>query len=153
MYDAVLSCIRGVNIFISAAAVADYRCLESADQKIKKNADSMILNLVKTPDILAEVAGLPQAPFTVGFAAETESLQEHAMAKLKAKGLDMIAANQVGDGRGFDVDENSLEVFWPQGRQVLAYASKDKIARQLLDIIAAQYRDKNKKISTLSVER
>jgi phosphopantothenoylcysteine decarboxylase/phosphopantothenate--cysteine ligase len=153
MYSAVLSCIRGVDIFISAAAVADYRCLETAQQKIKKDEDSMVLNLVKNPDILAEVAGLPQAPFTVGFAAETESLQEHALAKLQAKGLDMIAANQVGDGRGFDVDENSLEVFWQEGRQVLACASKDKIARQLLDIIAKQYQDKNKKNSTLNVKR
>lgn len=152
MYSAVMSCIRDVNIFISAAAVADYRCLEVVDQKIKKQEDTLGLKLVKNTDILAQVAGLPNPPFTVGFAAETESLQEHAMEKLKAKGLDMIAANLVGEGRGFDVDENSLEVFWPAGRQVLAHASKDKIARQLLDIVAKQYHDKTIQRSMLNVK-
>jgi len=155
MYTAVMSHIRDVNIFIAAAAVADYRCLEAAHQKIKKLEDNLDLKLVKNTDILAEVAGLPNPPFTVGFAAETEFLQEHAKAKLKAKGLDMIAANQVGDGLGFDVDENSLEVFWHAGSQVLARAFKDKIARQLLDIVAKQYHDKKKQVqrSTLKGKR
>jgi len=152
MYTAVMNRVRDVNIFIAAAAVADYRSVTAVDQKIKKHDDTLALNLVKNPDILAQVADLPSPPFTVGFAAETECLQEHALEKLQSKGLDMIAANQVGDGRGFDVDENSLEVFWQQGRQVLALASKDKIARQLLDIVAKQYHDKNKKSSTFNVQ-
>lgn len=145
MYRAVMSHIRDVQIFISAAAVADYRCREAAQQKIKKNEDTMVVNLVKNPDILAEVAGLPKPPFTVGFAAETESLREQAQAKLQAKGMDMIAANQVGEGQGFDVDENSLEVFWKGGHQTLPYASKDRIARQLLELVATQYHDRMSK--------
>lgn len=153
MRDAVMSRAVDVNIFISTAAVADYRCEDAAGRKIKKNDDTLALTLVKNPDILAEVAALPDPPFTVGFAAETESLREHALAKLRNKGLDMIAANQVGETRGFDVEENSLEVFWREGGQSLALASKDKIARQLIDIVAKQYHDKNKKSSTFNVQR
>lgn len=153
MYAAVMNHVRDVNIFIAAAAVADYRSTEAALHKIKKHDDALVLNLVKTPDILAQVAGLTNPPFTVGFAAETESLQEHALEKLQSKGLDLIAANLVGDGRGFDVDENSLEVYWLEGRQVLALASKDKIARQLLEIITKLYHDKNIHRLTLNVQR
>lgn len=152
MYTAVMSHIRDVHIFISAAAVADYRSREAAQQKIKKDEDTLVLDLVKNPDILAEVAGLPDPPFTVGFAAETQSLREHALAKLGAKGLDMIAANQVGEGQGFEVEENSLEVFWQGGSQLLESAPKDRIARQLLDLVATQYHEKKVQRSTINVQ-
>ena len=153
MRDAVLADVHEVDIFIAAAAVADYRCQETAVHKIKKKKDSLTLSLVRNPDILAEIAGLPNAPFTVGFAAETESLQENARAKLRDKGLDIIAANKVGEGRGFETDENALEVFCQSGVQSLVQAPKDKIARQLIEIVAKQYHKKDKAKSRKKVQR
>ena len=153
MRDSVISSVQDVNIFIATAAVADYRCAETAQQKIKKHDDTLALTLVKNPDILAEVAALPYAPFTVGFAAETESLQKHALVKLRTKGLDMIAANRVGEAQGFEVGENSLEIFWREGRQSLVLASKDKIARQLIEIVAKQYHEKTVQRSTFNVKK
>ena len=131
-----------MDIFIGAAAVADYRCVETAAQKIKKTDAVMSLTLEKTPDILAEVAGLPKPPFTLGFAAETESLKDNALQKLHHKCLDMIAANQVGDGIGVDSEDNSLEIFWQNGSHSLALTSKDKIARQLIRLMAERYYEK-----------
>lgn len=147
MRDAVMSGISETNIFIAAAAVADYRCADIADQKIKKNTDDLSLLLQKNPDILAEVAALPLAPFTVGFAAETENLLENARIKLENKKLDMIAANQVGEGLGFNVDDNALQIFWGTDTQTLQQttlerASKEKLARQLIEIIAKNYYEK-----------
>lgn len=143
MRQAVLSVSTATNIFIAAAAVADYRCTEVAEQKIKKRDASMTLTLEKNPDILAEVAALPEPPFTVGFAAETESLKTNALQKLEAKGLDMVAANQVGEGLGFDSEQNSLEVFWVDGHATLELSSKDKIARQLIQLVAERYYEKH----------
>jgi phosphopantothenoylcysteine decarboxylase/phosphopantothenate--cysteine ligase len=148
MRDAVMSGITGSDIFVAAAAVADYRCADVAVQKIKKKSDDLSLLLQKTPDILAEVAGLPQAPFTVGFAAETENLLDNARLKLENKNLDMIAANQVGEGLGFNVDENELQVFWQIGsqtlnHQILERAPKERLARQLIQVIANCYYEKN----------
>lgn len=153
MRDAVMSDITESDIFVAAAAVADYRCADVAVQKIKKKSDDLSLLLQKTPDILAEVARLPQAPFTVGFAAETENLLDNARLKLKNKNLDMIAANQVGEGLGFNVDENELQVFWqtrsqtPEhqtpNHQILERAPKERLARQLIKIIANCYYEKN----------
>ena len=148
MRDAVMSGITGSDIFVGAAAVADYRCVDVAVQKIKKKSDDLSLVLQKTTDILAEVARLPQAPFTVGFAAETENLLDNARLKLKNKNLDMIAANQVGEGLGFNVDENELQVFWQTGNQTLNHqilerAPKERLARQLIEVIATCYYEKN----------
>lgn len=143
MRQAVRSVSNATNIFIAAAAVADYRCAEIAEQKIKKRDDSMSLTLKKNPDILAEVAALTEPPFTVGFAAETESLKTNAIQKLEAKGLDMIAANQVGEGLGFDSEQNSLEVFWMDGHVTLGLSSKEKIARQLIQLVAERYYEKH----------
>ena len=158
MRDIVMSDIIESDIFVAAAAVADYRCADVAEQKIKKKAEDLSLLLQKNPDILAEVASLPRAPFTVGFAAETENLLDNARMKLQNKKLDMIAANQVGEGLGFNVDENELQVFWQardQGQenhtgenqiikhQTLERASKEKLARQLIKVIANHYYEKN----------
>ncbi len=148
MRDAVMSGITDTKIFVAAAAVADYRCADIAEQKIKKKTDHLSLILQKNPDILAEVAGLSAAPFTVGFAAETENLLDNARIKLENKKLDMIAANQVGEGLGFDVEENALQIFWgidKQGLQqrTLERASKEKLARQLIEIIAINYYEKS----------
>lgn len=143
MRDAVLSNVSSADIFIAAAAVADYRCQDTARQKIKKTGQTLALKLEKNPDVLAEVASLRIPPFTVGFAAETESLHANAMKKLKGKRLDMIAANLVGEGLAFDVDENALEVFWDGGNLSLQTATKDKLARQLLHTIALNYYEKH----------
>jgi phosphopantothenoylcysteine decarboxylase/phosphopantothenate--cysteine ligase len=143
MHDVVLSNADDADIFIAAAAVADYQCEEVAEQKIKKSAKTLTLKLEKNPDVLAEVAKLDSSPFTVGFAAETESLKDNAMKKLKGKGLDMIAANLVGDDLGFDVEDNALEVFWSGGSLSLQTAPKEKLARQLLHAIALNYYEKH----------
>lgn len=143
MYSEILAAAATCDIFVSAAAVADYRSGEAARQKMKKKDSELLLRLEKTPDILAEVAALDRPPFTVGFAAETENLHDNAKQKLKSKNLDMIAANRVGDNLGFDREDNALEVFWSGGSKSLATAPKEKLARQLVEIISSRYRDKS----------
>jgi phosphopantothenoylcysteine decarboxylase / phosphopantothenate---cysteine ligase len=142
MHEVVLDKADSADIFIAAAAVADYHCVQIAEQKIKKNNQALSVQLQKNPDVLADVAGLDSPPFTVGFAAETESLKENAIKKLRGKGLDMIAANLVGEDLAFDLDENALEVFWQGGSVSLQRAAKDKLARQLLHTIATNYYEK-----------
>ena len=141
MRTEILDCAAASDIFIAAAAVADYRARTPARRKMKKKETELLLPLAQTPDILAEVAARPDAPFTVGFAAETDNLHANAQQKLVQKNLNMIAANRVGDGLGFDSAENALEVFWPDGSESLGTAPKETLARQLLDIIAARYRE------------
>lgn len=137
MRAAVLQHIAAADLFIAAAAVADYRPVTRAADKIKKNGEPLTLSLEPTPDILAEVAGRPDRPFTVGFAAETERLAEYAEAKRRRKNLDMIAANQVDDrGLGFDSDDNALTVFWSGGSLALPRQSKRALASALLAVIA-----------------
>jgi len=126
------------DVFIGAAAVADYRVAEPAVQKIKKSDELLTLNLVRNPDILATVAASSPRPFVVGFAAETEALREHALDKLARKKLDMICANDVSEGRAFDQPDNTLSVFWPGGERVLAQADKLTLARQVMALIAEQ---------------
>ena len=142
MREAVLAALASCDIFISAAAVADYRNVETASRKLKKSAAAPRLQLEKTPDILLEAASQKKPPFTVGFAAETENLAANAKQKLADKKLDMIAANQVGDGCGFESEFNALEVHWAGGSQRLELAPKEKLARQLVELIAARYRQK-----------
>jgi len=139
MQQAVLEHVAGCDIFISVAAVADYRPRTVAEQKLKKSDASMTLELQRNPDILASVAALPAAPFTVGFAAETEKLAEHAQQKLHAKRVDMIAANAVGNGAGFDSEDNALQLFWDGGGQALPRCSKMRLARQLVTVIADRF--------------
>jgi len=143
MRDVVVANIEDMNIVVAVAAVADYRSAQVSDQKLKKKNNTLLLTLEKTPDILAEITSLPHPPFTVGFAAETEQLKKNAMKKLSEKRLDMIAANQVGGNLGFDSDENALSVFWPGGNIDLEQAPKEKLARQLISIIAERYSGKN----------
>lgn len=142
MREAVLAALASCDIFISTAAVADYRSAETAPRKLKKSAARPRLQLEKTPDILLEAASQKEPPFTVGFAAETENLAANAKQKLAAKKLDMIAANQVGDGCGFESEFNALEVHWAGGSQRLELAPKEKLARQLVELIAARHRKK-----------
>jgi phosphopantothenoylcysteine decarboxylase/phosphopantothenate--cysteine ligase len=140
MREAVMQRVADCGIFVASAAVADYRPRVAAPEKIKKRRDDLSLQLVKNPDILAQVAALPHPPFTVGFAAETERLEEHAAAKLRDKGLDMIAANRVGAGPGgFESEDNALLVLWPGGRRELPLMPKPALARHLAQIIAERY--------------
>ncbi len=141
MLDAVLA-DQG-EIFIGCAAVADYRPLAAVPEKIKKQAERLNVELVRNPDILATVAALPHPPFTVGFAAETEQLERYARGKLAAKGLDMIAANWVGEraaGGGFNSEDNALQLFWDGGGQVLDYAPKRQLAQELLTVVTERFR-------------
>ncbi len=139
MLDAALAQMGQCDIFIAAAAVADYRPASIAEQKIKKNADEMHLRLVKNPDIVATIACHPQRPFTVGFAAETEKLLEHAHGKLQRKKLDMIIANDVSQQDiGFNSDDNAVTVVTRHNEQSLLLASKTQLARQLIALIAEQ---------------
>lgn len=136
MYDAVSARAGDCRVFISAAAVADWTPARPAPEKLKKDGDTTALKLVSTIDIVAEIGAGKARPFTVGFAAETGKLRDNALAKLKSKKLDLIAANLVGDGRGFDVDDNELLVLWPGGETTLGPASKTDVARALVALIA-----------------
>lgn len=142
LYAAVMGRVDTADIYIGTAAVADYAPLPASD-KIKKNADELVLTLSKTPDILAAVASHPSRPFTVGFAAETSQLESYARQKLAAKSLDMVAGNQVGEGLGFDVDQNALYVCWSGGETYLPCTSKTLLAEQLLTLIADHYHAKH----------
>ncbi|HHH45083.1 MAG TPA: bifunctional phosphopantothenoylcysteine decarboxylase/phosphopantothenate--cysteine ligase CoaBC [Gammaproteobacteria bacterium] len=139
MLDAVLARITACDIFIAAAAVADYRPVAPAAQKIKKQAGEWTLQLEPAPDILATVAALENRPWCVGFAAETEQLELHARKKRMHKGVEMIAANLVGDGLGFDTDDNELLLVWEGGERHLARAPKSRLAVQLVEQIADLY--------------
>jgi phosphopantothenoylcysteine decarboxylase/phosphopantothenate--cysteine ligase len=140
MYRAVHDEVRGANIFIGCAAVSDYRPRTAATQKIKRSKAELELPLVRSPDTLASVAALPEAPFTVGFAAETNDVAAHAREKLERKGIDMIAANQVGPDCGFDRETNELTVFWPGGGEAaLGKGGKPLLARRLIELVAERY--------------
>jgi phosphopantothenoylcysteine decarboxylase/phosphopantothenate--cysteine ligase len=140
MRRAVLQALPGTDVFIAAAAVADYRPISVADEKIKKSAETLSLELERTPDILAEVAARPDRPWCVGFAAETRDLADYALDKLRRKQLDMIAANRVdGEQGAFDSDDNELSVFWADGAIELPRQPKAQIARELIAIIADQF--------------
>ena len=143
MQESVMQRINNIDIFISVAAVADYRAQKISEQKIKKSDDTYELIMKKNLDILAEVSALYDAPFTVGFAAETENLELNAQTKLHLKNLDMIAANQVDKKLGIDCDENALTIFWKTGCEKLPLAPKNKLARSLIKLIALQYNEKN----------
>ena len=142
MYAEVMARAARCDIFIAAAAVADYRPARCAEQKIKKGDGPAALDLVRTADIVAGVAAMGDRPFTVGFAAETESLEAHAKDKLQRKGLDMIAANRVGlPDRGFASERNALTVLWGDGgSRELGLAPKAELARSLIGLVAERYR-------------
>jgi phosphopantothenoylcysteine decarboxylase/phosphopantothenate--cysteine ligase len=142
MYAAVMSRVSGCQIFIAVAAVADYRPMLVADEKIKKAGDKLTIEMVKNPDILAQVSSLESPPFTVGFAAETEHVEEYAEAKREAKGVDMIAANRVGSAKGgFEDDQNALTLLWKNGRESLPMMDKKQLAKSMADKIIERYRE------------
>lgn len=138
MLAAVLADIEQCDIFIGCAAVADFKPALFSDNKLKKgNSDTMSLALIKNPDIVATVAALPNKPFTVGFAAETQNLLKYARAKLSSKNLDLIAANDVANTQiGFNADCNALTLITEDEQHHLAKTSKTKLARQLIEHIA-----------------
>jgi phosphopantothenoylcysteine decarboxylase/phosphopantothenate--cysteine ligase len=135
MLNAVLREVDATNIFISTAAVADYRPEKPANQKIKKTADKMNIEMERTIDIIGTVAARSERPFVVGFAAETETVEQHARTKLLKKNLDAIAANEVGEDKAFDCADNELVVLWRNGRRQLARAPKEALARELIALI------------------
>jgi len=139
MYAATHDAIDETDIFIAAAAVADYRPTDVVQQKIKKNDEAMTLELTRCPDILASVAALDAAPFTMGFAAETENLVAYARGKLEKKKLDMIVANRVGRDCGFDRDDNAVTVLWHDGEKSYPTSSKVDLARQLIELAAEHF--------------
>ena len=139
MREAVFTSLPGAAIFIACAAVADFRPAAAAGKKIKKTSETLTLELIRNPDILSEVAALPARPFCVGFAAETDDVEAYARAKLRAKRLDMIAANRVGASQGFEVDDNALLVIWEGGQQSLPQQPKSRLAAQLVNLIVDRF--------------
>ena len=139
MYAAALDAVGDADIFIAAAAVADYRPATVVDKKIKKNDEEMSIDLVRCPDILASVAALDNAPFTMGFAAETENVVEYARGKLTKKKLNMIVANRVGSDCGFDRDDNAATVLWNAGEKIFPTSSKVDLARNLIELVAEHF--------------
>lgn len=138
MFDASMAAADSCDVFIAAAAVADYRPAQVAPQKLKKGADeSITLTLVKNPDIVASVAALPKRPFTVGFAAESENLLDYGRAKLVLKKLDLVIANNISDSRiGFNSDDNAVTVIDEHSNHELSQRSKQQLARELIALIA-----------------
>ncbi len=154
MLQAVLSTIKNCDIYISTAAVSDYRVKNVARNKIKKTEDSLTLQLIKNEDIIATVASHKVRPYVVGFAAETENVVDNAKNKLIQKNLDMIVANDVSTSStqttdiGFNSEYNALHVYWAQknhisGEQYFAIARKSRLAKQLITVIAKQYKLNN----------
>jgi phosphopantothenoylcysteine decarboxylase/phosphopantothenate--cysteine ligase len=136
MYAAVHRHIDKADVFIAAAAVADFQPVTVAKQKIKKQGGMVKLDLEPAPDIVKSVADMGKRPLVVGFAAETNDVEENARLKLKRKKLDMIAANQVGEDLAFDCEDNALTVLWPGGKTEIARAPKLEVARELIALIA-----------------
>jgi phosphopantothenoylcysteine decarboxylase/phosphopantothenate--cysteine ligase len=144
MLDAVQRELAGTAIFIGAAAVADYRPVCCAEQKIKKSSETLEIELTRNVDILAHVSASTPRPFVVGFAAETQAVEQYARAKLLAKNLDLIAANEVGHSKAFDADQNALLVLWRGGRIELPSASKHELATALTQLIIERYSEQRK---------
>lgn len=140
MYDAVHIQVTMADVFISVAAVADYRPSRVNQQKIKHQGDTLSIELVKTPDIVASVGLLEKdRPFTVGFAAETENIENYARDKLRRKGLDLIAANDVSHpALGFGSDRNDLVLYSKTDRVELGQHSKSALALRLLEEIKSR---------------
>ncbi len=138
MYAAVMAHVNRCDIFLSVAAVADYRCKTVAPQKMAKTDETLTLTFERTPDIVKTVAALPNRPYVIGFAAETENVVPNAQAKLSNKKLDMIIANQVGHALGMEQDDNTVVVLTKNGQQAFANMQKQKLARELIDLIAKE---------------
>ena len=134
MRQAVLDALPGQDVFIGVAAVADYRPRQAAEHKIKKGTEGMSLELEANPDILAEVAGRPDAPFCVGFAAESRDLEKYAEGKRVAKRLGLVVGNLVQDGLGGDT--NAVTLFDADGAHVLPPAGKTEVAQGIVEHLA-----------------
>lgn len=147
MYDAVMRKINEYDIFLSVAAVSDYRAQTILPEKIHKNKASMQLSLERNPDIIASVAELSSHPFIVGFAAETENVIQNARDKLKKKNMNMIIANRVAQGIGMGSDENEVTVLMKDQEIALPLAAKRKLARELIAIIAEEFKKYSKEKS------
>ncbi len=141
MYDAVLSQVDGCDIFIAAAAVADFSPTHYASQKIKKQSSPLkTIELEQTTDILAAVSKSDSRPFCVGFAAESDNLEEYAQAKLKNKRLDIVAANWINrKNSGFESDHNALTLYWEEDHLDLPHTPKTQLAQNLISFIAEKY--------------
>jgi phosphopantothenoylcysteine decarboxylase/phosphopantothenate--cysteine ligase len=140
MLEASLASTANADIFIACAAVADYRVVQPHSQKLKKTDDELTLTFAKNPDILQTIASQSRKPFTVGFAAESQHLEQYARDKLQRKHIDMIAANDISaEGLGFNSDRNALHVFWHGGEQQLPADNKKNLAVQLLQLIHERY--------------
>lgn len=150
MNAAVQASITQQQIFIGCAAVADYRAAVIAEEKIKKQdtqGDEFTIKMVKNPDIVAGVAALKEhRPYVVGFAAETNNVEEYARQKRSRKNLDLICANDVSQSnQGFNSDNNALHLFWQDGEKRLPLASKSLLGQLLLDEIVTRYDEKNRR--------
>ncbi|MDU5452029.1 bifunctional phosphopantothenoylcysteine decarboxylase/phosphopantothenate--cysteine ligase CoaBC [Pseudescherichia vulneris] len=147
MEAAVQAQVQSQQIFIGCAAVADYRAAAVADEKIKKQGDEITIKMVKNPDIVAGVAALStNRPYVVGFAAETNNVEEYARQKRIRKNLDLICANDVSDAnQGFNSDNNALHLFWQDGDKVLPLERKALLGQLLLDEIVTRYDEKNRR--------
>ncbi len=155
MQQAVLSNIKNCHIYISSAAVSDYRVKNIAPQKIKKTENTLTLQLTKNDDIISAVANHKTKPYVVGFAAETENIIENAKHKMQQKNLDMIVANDVSASAntetdiGFNSEYNALHVLWKRheqtnGEQIFDIARKSQLAKKLITLIATEYKTSNK---------
>lgn len=144
MHEAVQNQVKDHCIFIACAAVADFKPVQIASQKVKKTDDSqeMTLHLVKNKDIVASVASMTTCrPFTVGFAAETQNVAMYAREKLTKKNLDLICANDVScENQGFNSEQNALHLYWPTGDKPLPLTNKTELATHLISEIMALYK-------------
>jgi phosphopantothenoylcysteine decarboxylase/phosphopantothenate--cysteine ligase len=142
MLEAVNESVADVDVFIAAAAVADFRPNLTAQQKIKKGeSDGMTLELIRNPDIVAAVALMEDGPFVVGFAAETESVEENARSKLHKKNLNVVIANDVSDKNiGFDSSDNAVQVYWRSGERSFERMSKPQLAENLIELLSVLYK-------------
>jgi phosphopantothenoylcysteine decarboxylase/phosphopantothenate--cysteine ligase len=140
MHEMAIKLATHSDVFIGCAAVADYKAKVMADNKIKKQGETMTIELCKNPDIIASVAALSaDRPFTVGFAAETNDVATYAKGKLKNKNLDMICANDVSNSAiGFNSDNNAMTLYWVGGERHLSLQSKQQISHLILKEIASK---------------
>ncbi|MGE3919924.1 MAG: bifunctional phosphopantothenoylcysteine decarboxylase/phosphopantothenate--cysteine ligase CoaBC [Gammaproteobacteria bacterium] len=145
MHDQVMHHVPDCDVFIAAAAVSDYCVQTVSKEKIKKTKNKLTLELVKTPDILKEVAALKKRPFCVGFAAETKDYLKYAKDKLIQKHLDVIIANQVGKpGSGFNADMNSCVILTKKTQKSFPLMQKETLAMELAETIVKEYHAKRK---------
>ncbi|HKM97124.1 MAG TPA: bifunctional phosphopantothenoylcysteine decarboxylase/phosphopantothenate--cysteine ligase CoaBC [Buttiauxella sp.] len=147
METAVQQHVQEQQIFVGCAAVADYRAAAVADEKIKKQGDEIIIKMIKNPDIVAGVAALlTHRPYVVGFAAETNNVEEYAQQKRLSKNLDLICANDVSQaGQGFNSENNALHLFWQDGDKILPLERKELLGHLLLNEIVTRYDEKNRR--------